>query len=106
MHLQADESGTPTAMTPVATFTQEFQQLMNTLHAQTKATLIVANIPDVTAGAVPHPGCDHYCASSDGDRTLSNTGSYRFFCRRLSFSFVLFRFNNTLISGITDEKIP
>ena len=47
--LQADESGTPTAMTPVATFTQEFQQLMNTLHAQTKATLIVANIPDVTA---------------------------------------------------------
>jgi lysophospholipase L1-like esterase len=46
--LQADDSGTPTAMTPVATFTQQFQQLLNTLHAQTKATLIVANIPDVT----------------------------------------------------------
>jgi hypothetical protein len=35
-------------MTPVATFTQQFQQLLNTLQAQTKATLIVANIPDVT----------------------------------------------------------
>jgi lysophospholipase L1-like esterase len=47
--LLADDAGTPTAMTPVATFTQQFQQLMTTLHAQTKATLIVANIPDVTA---------------------------------------------------------
>lgn len=46
--LQADDSGTPTSMIPVATFTQQFQQLLNTLHAQTKATLIVANIPDVT----------------------------------------------------------
>jgi lysophospholipase L1-like esterase len=46
--LQADESGTPTSMTPVATFTQQFQQLLSTLQAQTKATLIVANIPDVT----------------------------------------------------------
>jgi lysophospholipase L1-like esterase len=35
-------------MTSVATFTQEFQQLLSTLHAQTKATLIVGNIPDVT----------------------------------------------------------
>ena len=47
--LLADDAGTPTAMTPVATFTQQFQQLMTTLHAQTKATLIVANIPDVTS---------------------------------------------------------
>jgi hypothetical protein len=46
--LQADEAGTPTAMTSVASFTQEFQQLLSTLHAQTTATLIVANIPDVT----------------------------------------------------------
>jgi lysophospholipase L1-like esterase len=46
--LQADEAGTPTVMTPVATFTTEFQQLLSTLHSQTKATLIVANIPDVT----------------------------------------------------------
>jgi phospholipase/lecithinase/hemolysin len=36
-------------MTPVATFTQEFTQLLSTLHSQTKATLIVGNIPDVTA---------------------------------------------------------
>ena len=46
--LQADDSGTPNSMTPVATFTQQYQQLLSTLHAQTKATLIVANIPDVT----------------------------------------------------------
>ncbi len=47
--LQADVSGSPSSMTPVATFTQEFTQLLSTLHSQTKATLIVANIPDVTA---------------------------------------------------------
>ena len=47
--LQADESGSPNSMTPVATFTQEFTQLLGTLHSQTKATLIVGNIPDVTA---------------------------------------------------------
>jgi lysophospholipase L1-like esterase len=47
--LQADESGSPSSMTPVATFTQEFTQLLSTLHSQTKAKLIVANIPDVTA---------------------------------------------------------
>lgn len=47
--LNADQAGVPSAMTPVATFTSDFQQLMTTLHAQTKATLIVANLPDVTA---------------------------------------------------------
>jgi lysophospholipase L1-like esterase len=47
--LQADVSGMPSSMTPVATFTTEFTQLLSTLHSQTKATLIVANIPDVTA---------------------------------------------------------
>lgn len=47
--LQADESGSPSSMTAVATFTQEFTQLLSTLHSQTKATLIVGNIPDVTA---------------------------------------------------------
>ena len=46
--LRADESGSPSSMTPAATFTQEFTQLLGTLHSQTKATLIVANIPDVT----------------------------------------------------------
>lgn len=46
--LQADEAGTPSAMTSVASFTQEFQLLLSTLHAQTTATLLVANIPDVT----------------------------------------------------------
>lgn len=47
--LAADESGMPASMTAVTTFTQEFTQLLSTLHSQTKATLIVANIPDVTA---------------------------------------------------------
>jgi lysophospholipase L1-like esterase len=46
--LVADTSGSPVSMTDVATFTQDFQQLMTALHTQTKATLIVANIPDVT----------------------------------------------------------
>lgn len=47
--LAADESGMPASMTAVTTFTQEFTQLLSTLHSQTKATLVVANIPDVTA---------------------------------------------------------
>jgi GDSL-like Lipase/Acylhydrolase len=47
--LLGDTSGDPASMTPIATFTQQFQQLMNTLHTQTKAKLIVANIPDVTS---------------------------------------------------------
>ncbi len=47
--LAADIAGTPAAMTPVSTFATLYQQLLSTLHAQTKATLIVANIPDVTA---------------------------------------------------------
>ncbi len=46
--LVADIEGVPAAMTPVATFTEQYQQLMTTLKAKTKATLIVANIPDVT----------------------------------------------------------
>jgi phospholipase/lecithinase/hemolysin len=32
----------------VSTFTQEYHELITTLHSQTKARLIVANIPDVT----------------------------------------------------------
>jgi lysophospholipase L1-like esterase len=46
--LAADMAGTPSVMTPPSTFSQEFQQLITTLHTQTKATLIVANVPDVT----------------------------------------------------------
>lgn len=47
--LIADTEGIPSAMTDVSAFTQNYQQLMSTLKAQTKATLIVANIPDVTS---------------------------------------------------------
>jgi phospholipase/lecithinase/hemolysin len=46
--LVADIAGTPAVMTPVSTFTTQYQQLITTLHTQTKATLIVANVPDVT----------------------------------------------------------
>jgi hypothetical protein len=35
-------------MTPVSAFTAEYQQLITALHSQTKAKLIIANIPDVT----------------------------------------------------------
>lgn len=47
--LDADSSGKPSSMTDVATFTTQYTQLLKTLHTKTKATLIVANIPDVTA---------------------------------------------------------
>ena len=46
--LQADESGLPSSMTSLASFTSDFTQLMTTLKA-TSANLIVANVPDVTA---------------------------------------------------------
>lgn len=46
--LVADETGTPASMTPLATFTTEFTQLMTDLSKQTNANLVVANIPDVT----------------------------------------------------------
>lgn len=54
--LAADIAGTPAVMTPVDTFNQEYQQLINTLHTKTKAKLIVANIPDVTAVPYLTPG--------------------------------------------------
>ena len=54
--LAADMAGTPAVMTPVDTFTQEYQQLINTLHTKTKAKLIIANIPDVTAVPYLTPG--------------------------------------------------
>jgi lysophospholipase L1-like esterase len=46
--LNAAFAGTPAVMTPVSAFTQEYQQLIAALHSQTKAKLIIANIPDVT----------------------------------------------------------
>ncbi len=46
--LVADETGMPSSMTTTANFTTNFTLLMQGLHAQTAATLIVANIPDVT----------------------------------------------------------
>lgn len=47
--LPGDDNASASAMTPLASFTQQYQQLMTTLHTQTKAELIVANLPDVTA---------------------------------------------------------
>ncbi len=46
--LKADGLGDPTAMTPVADFTDAFTQLMDALHTGSSARLVVANIPDVT----------------------------------------------------------
>ena len=46
--LDADSAGVPSAMTPLASFTADFTQLMTTLAQQTTAHLVVANIPDVT----------------------------------------------------------
>ncbi len=47
--LVADDTGKPASMTPIASFTSDFTQLMTTLHTGTSARLIVANLPDVTA---------------------------------------------------------
>ncbi|MBW8749770.1 MAG: hypothetical protein JF584_19890, partial [Acidobacteria bacterium] len=47
--LIADEEGTPSVMTSLASFTTDFTQLMTTLKSKTSANLVVANIPDVTA---------------------------------------------------------
>jgi lysophospholipase L1-like esterase len=47
--LVADETGTPSSMTPLATFTTQYQQLVQYLLENTNAHLVIANIPDVTA---------------------------------------------------------
>lgn len=46
--LSADDTGMPSSMTSLSSFTADFTQIMTTLKA-TGANLIVANIPDVTA---------------------------------------------------------
>lgn len=46
--LIADETGVPANMTPVATFTAEYQQMMALITANTRANVILMNIPDVT----------------------------------------------------------
>ncbi len=47
--LVADFAGSPSAMTPLATFTTQYQQLMTYLTTNSNAHLVIANIPDVTA---------------------------------------------------------
>ncbi len=47
--LVADDTGSPASMTPIASFTSDYTQLMTALHSKTSARLIVANLPDVTA---------------------------------------------------------
>jgi len=46
--LIADITGMPSSMTPVATFTTQYQALMLQLTTMTPAHLVIANIPDVT----------------------------------------------------------
>ena len=47
--LIADLTGTPSSMTPLMTFTTQYQQLMSYLQLNSGAHLVIANIPDVTA---------------------------------------------------------
>ena len=47
--LVADLTGMPSSMTPLATFTTQYQQLIGYLQANSGAHLVIANIPDVTA---------------------------------------------------------
>jgi lysophospholipase L1-like esterase len=46
--LIADITGMPSSITPVATFTTQYQALMTQLTTLTPAHLVIANIPDVT----------------------------------------------------------
>jgi lysophospholipase L1-like esterase len=46
--LVADSTGMPSSMTPVATFTTQYQALITQLTTMTPAHLVIANIPDVT----------------------------------------------------------
>src|SRR5271154_1696243 len=46
--LIADITGMPSSMTPVATFTTQYQALITQLTTMTPAHLVIANIPDVT----------------------------------------------------------
>jgi hypothetical protein len=46
--LVADETGMPSSMTSVATFTSEYAALIHQLMVQTPAHLVIGNIPDVT----------------------------------------------------------
>jgi lysophospholipase L1-like esterase len=47
--LIADETGLPSSMTPVATFTTQYQALITQLTTMTPSHLVIGNIPDVTA---------------------------------------------------------
>jgi lysophospholipase L1-like esterase len=46
--LNADISGSTSSLTPIATFTSQYQALITQLTTQTSAHLVIANIPDVT----------------------------------------------------------
>jgi lysophospholipase L1-like esterase len=74
--LEADFAGTPAVMTPVDTFTTEYQQLINTLHTKTKAKLIIANIPDVTAVPYLTPGALILAEVSAGSGLPQSTVSF------------------------------
>lgn len=54
--LVAAQTGTPSSMTGADVFASEFTQLMASLKTSTRANLVVANIPDVTAVAYLTPG--------------------------------------------------
>lgn len=54
--LAADLNGNPASMTSIADFTAQFTLLMQKLKTDTRANLIVANIPDVTAVPYLTPG--------------------------------------------------
>lgn len=54
----AVDTGMPSNMTPPAQFAMEFTQLMQALQINTRANLIVGNVPDVTQTAYLTPGAE------------------------------------------------
>jgi lysophospholipase L1-like esterase len=54
--LLADDAGSPSAMTPLSSFTSDYTELITILKTYTSAHLVVANIPDVTMIPYMTPG--------------------------------------------------
>jgi len=54
--LLADDAGDPSGMTPLASFTSDYTELITALKTYTRAKLVVANVPDVTSIPYMTPG--------------------------------------------------
>jgi phospholipase/lecithinase/hemolysin len=73
--LGADESGTPSAMTPLTSFTTDYTLLLSTLKSKTTAHLFVANIPDITLIPYMTPAAEVIAAAASATGLTSTAVS-------------------------------